>query len=152
MRASKNNPTAISANNKPCAFAHEPNATPTCITEVLRKNRLSTQYPTQHRPANIPANIPAATIPHPCHSRTQRSAPPPCHSEHSEESKILAHPPFTDLRFLPSLETTRPKSSHPERSTPSLPFPTQPPPSCHSERSTLFPCHSERSALSPLSF
>ena len=42
-------PTAISANNKPCAFAHEPNPTPTCITGVLRKNRLSSQYQTQHR-------------------------------------------------------------------------------------------------------
>ena len=56
-------------------------------------------------------------------------------AQRSEESKIIAHPPFTDLTFLPSLETTRPKSSHPERSIPSLPSRTQPPPSCHSERS-----------------
>ena len=77
---------------------------------------------------------PERSIKSPCHSRTQpppscHSERPPipsfrtasfCHSEHSEESKLIAHPPFTDLRFLPSLETTRAKFCHPERSIPSL--------------------------------
>ena len=66
-------------------------------------------------------------------------------AQRSEESKIIAHPPFTDLTFLPSLETTRPKFCHPERNIPSLPFPTALP-LCHSEHSTFTPCHSERSA------
>ena len=56
-------------------------------------------------------------------------------AQRSEESKLLAHPPFTDLTFLPSLETTRPKFCHPEHSIPSLPSRTQPPPSCHLEHS-----------------
>ena len=58
-------------------------------------------------------------------------------AQRSEESKLLAHPPFTDLTFLPSLETTRPKFCHPERSVPSLVIlnAAQPSPFCHSERS-----------------
>ena len=103
----------------------------------------------------------------PCHSerstpslpsRTQRPLSPVIlnAAQRSEESKIIAHPPFTDLTFLPSLEATRPKFCHPEHSIPSLPSRTQPPPSCHLERSHLHPaipnaapsppCHSERSA------
>ena len=65
----------------------------------------------------------------PCHSQRSAAVYPVIlnAAQRSEESKIIAHPPFTDLTFLPSLETTRPKSSHPERSTLSP---------CHSERST----------------
>ena len=78
----KNNPTAISANNKPCAFAHEPNATPTCITGVLRKNKVSSQFQPQHRPHHrrqmsfsTQRSTPSLSF------RTQPS--PFCHSERS---------------------------------------------------------------------
>ena len=61
--------------------------------------------------------------PFPCHSRglslsiipndplllSFRTTPFFCHSEHSEESKIAAHKPFTDFRHLALLGLTRDK-------------------------------------------
>ena len=56
---------------------------------------------TQHPFPVIPNTAPSSL------RHSERSATPlPCHSEHSEESKLIAHTPFTDLSFLPSLEMT----------------------------------------------
>ena len=95
---------------------------------------------------------------HPCHSERSAAPLPPVilnEAQRSEESKLIAHPPFTDLRFLPSLETTRPKFCHPERSIPSLPSRT--PPILSFQTQHPFPpisnaplsCHSGRSPSSP---
>ena len=100
-----------------------------------------------------------------CHSeRSALSLPvilnaaqlPFCHSEHSEESKLIAHTPFTDLSFLPSLETTRANSCHPEhppipsfRGPPILPSRTALPSAIPNTAQLPF-CHSEHSEESKL--
>ena len=68
----------------------------------------------------------------PCHSQRSAAVYPVIlnTAQRSEESKIIAHPPFTDLTFLPSLETTRPNFCYSERIL--------------SSRTLLLSCHSEQ--------
>ena len=152
MRASKTTPPLYLPIMNLAPSAHEPNPTPTCITEVLRKNKLPTQYQTQHRHHHPGQHrLPPPKNPTPV---TPNAAPPPRHPERS-----IPLLPFRTQRPFP------------------LSFPTQPPPSCHSEQphsvilsevpsslailsaapsSSVIPntapfplCHSERSAALP---
>ena len=158
--------SSVIPNTAPFPLCHSERSAallPVIPNTVRNLNSLHTHHSqTSHSSSHSKRHVPNSAIPNAATSilsfRTQRPFPlvilnvaqhPFCHSEHSEESKLTAPPPSTDLRFLASLETTRPKFCHSERSIPSLPSRTAPSPVI--PNSSPFR-HPEHSALSPLSF
>ena len=115
--------------------AHEPNPTPTCITEVLRKNKVSTQYRTQQRrhhpghhrlpPPKNPTPVTPNAAPPPRHP--ERSIPSPCHSEQRPPLSFRA---ATPILLIPNAAHL---PCHPERSHlhPVIPDAASLPLSCH---------------------